>query len=527
MVSVSIANNLMPSPKGTVNVVHKKGYTRDIINTILEADKKAHLDTKALAEKFNTLEDIWTFVHTKISYKKDAPGDERIKLPSVTWKDRYADCKSMSLFIGSILKNKGIPYAYRFTKYDNDRDYTHIYVIAYPGGNEIILDAVHDTFNEEVEYTAKKDYKMHTQISMLGSLPLSTQSELTKPLLDAPKQVVSPRPLDFGKFTEGEAILIILSRRLDIAKAYYGDKDGLYQEAQNMIYQAVKNDVHRNQAFIGSIPRQLNFVAQYIKGVVPMTRQAISRRPGVGSLIDVDCQGALDNLNAVKARILTSNPPSPQEIADAEAAYNDCLNLERYEDIINGEFYSSGHHILYERVPLAYQGFINSGVAGAKAVNHKDAISNISRATGISRQVLSEWTENAIMYGNTKQDMPPYTGIETTDLVQLGGNYREELPPSIGFLSAATVATIVKVSAAIVATLTAAGEFWRTVKNVPTTNELILNETKGWGIADFGPDVKDFPSVDGSGNSNTTNSKTGLLLPFALGGMGLYFLTKK
>ena len=60
---------------------------------------------RKIAKEFKDLESIWTFVHTKIEDVRDEPGDERIKLPAVTWKDRYGDCKSMSLFIGSILKN--------------------------------------------------------------------------------------------------------------------------------------------------------------------------------------------------------------------------------------------------------------------------------------------------------------------------------------------------------------------------------------------------------------------------------------
>ncbi len=129
-------------------VMYNSGSTKDIIEVILYADKHCQEYTTEFAEIFDgdTYEmciDVYDFVQTNIKYKEDPEGKQWIKSPSQLWSDRVGDCKSFSIFIGSVLKNLGIPFVYRFVSFTAKGDVTHVYVVAFDeDGNEIILDAV-------------------------------------------------------------------------------------------------------------------------------------------------------------------------------------------------------------------------------------------------------------------------------------------------------------------------------------------------------------------------------------------------
>jgi transglutaminase-like putative cysteine protease len=107
---------------------------------------------------YQTLRNIWSFVRNNVQYRQDRPGHEKVKSPAALFAVGHGDCKSFSVAIAAILRHLGIPYKYRFTAY-SPGDYTHVYVVAYPKGNQpVIMDAVHTKFDDEVPYQRKKDY---------------------------------------------------------------------------------------------------------------------------------------------------------------------------------------------------------------------------------------------------------------------------------------------------------------------------------------------------------------------------------
>lgn len=179
--NASFADNTIKPPKGMWEIVHKNGSTQDIINTILMADKESKDDTKFFANAFTSgnLKALWQFVRNHIKYKEDPNGDERVMSPAATWKKGKADCKSMSIFIASVLKNMGIPYKYRFVAWTAG-NVSHVYPVALVGNKEIILDAVHKKFNEEVPFHHGYDYTPQAsgeyEVSKISGLnPTSSQ----------------------------------------------------------------------------------------------------------------------------------------------------------------------------------------------------------------------------------------------------------------------------------------------------------------------------------------------------------------
>jgi len=152
-------------------IMFRDGDTDDIVRVILHGDSLAAPFTRDFApyfrsgSTFSTGQKIWEFIKENIRYKKDRNGHERIKSPGKLWKDREGDCKSMAVFVASILQNLGIPYKYRFAHYPNparpgDRDVNHVFVVAYDNtGSEIPIDPVAGRYNYEEPYEYSYDYE--------------------------------------------------------------------------------------------------------------------------------------------------------------------------------------------------------------------------------------------------------------------------------------------------------------------------------------------------------------------------------
>lgn len=192
-ISRNTALKLIAQPHYKRKVHIPFGDTEDIIFAIKQADKESQIFTTKFAPLFldsnllATCKNIFDFVYTQILYKIDNVGEQVIKSPSQTVFTGFADCKSFSLLIGSILKNLKIPFVYRFTTYSKDRAknklVSHVYVVVKDKNQEIIIDAVWGIFNNEKPYLYKKD--IMPEISYIAGIPRQRVS-------NAPKNAVSP-----------------------------------------------------------------------------------------------------------------------------------------------------------------------------------------------------------------------------------------------------------------------------------------------------------------------------------------------
>jgi len=161
MTSIATANAQIDKPNGATITIKNSASTRDIMDLILRADTDGFEDTDRFAHNFSekNLQKLWSFVRNKIRYQVDPGNIEMVKRPSVLWALRVGDCKSYSVFIASILYNLGVRYSYRFVAWNKGEDYTHVYVVAHTSSGDIILDSVHDRYDDEVPYYRKKDIK--------------------------------------------------------------------------------------------------------------------------------------------------------------------------------------------------------------------------------------------------------------------------------------------------------------------------------------------------------------------------------
>jgi hypothetical protein len=163
-------SSLFSKAKGEFIDIKKYAQLGDTIGLMKEVIAKTLDDTRKLANTLKadtqkeTCRNVWNFCFHHLQYEKDEPGIEQVRRPARAWRDRVqgVDCDCMTVFIGSVLTNLGIPFLIRLTKYQAD-DFEHVYPVALTDSGTIIMDCVVHQFNYEVPYTTKKDIDMKLQ----------------------------------------------------------------------------------------------------------------------------------------------------------------------------------------------------------------------------------------------------------------------------------------------------------------------------------------------------------------------------
>lgn len=160
-------NHLFPAASGQYAIVKKTADVNDTIHLMREIVANTLNDTKALYnqvlktnDSYQYCENIWNFLYNHIQYKLDKAGTEELRRPRRSWADRTSgiDCDCFSIFVGSLLVHKKIPFSFRVTAYGGD--FQHVYVIAHLPSRDVVIDCVIDEFDYEKPFTKKLDYKM-------------------------------------------------------------------------------------------------------------------------------------------------------------------------------------------------------------------------------------------------------------------------------------------------------------------------------------------------------------------------------
>lgn len=176
------ARKLVPKPKNVWELQKRDFDTADIIQAIHEHDRDYASDTEELARHFSLTEqglyDLWCFVRSEIRYTADPFDKEMVKSPSQTIHDGFADCKSMTLLINSVIYNLGgrpdFKYVAFWDEYGlEDENVTHVYsTVKLPGRRKkFILDAVYHVFDGESPYSwhlIKPGHYKKNQVAIAG-----------------------------------------------------------------------------------------------------------------------------------------------------------------------------------------------------------------------------------------------------------------------------------------------------------------------------------------------------------------------
>ncbi len=169
-------NHLIKKANGQ-DVFLKNGNVIETVETCIELIGSHYREVEELAQilKGDTLKDtcrnIFNFSYTYLQYHKDDSATEQLRTPARSWLDGQIkfkqkgiksagiDCDDYSIFVGSLLKNLGIPFKLRITKYDGKKNFQHIYVVVPAIGDsedEIVIDPVLSKFDYQKPYSFEK-----------------------------------------------------------------------------------------------------------------------------------------------------------------------------------------------------------------------------------------------------------------------------------------------------------------------------------------------------------------------------------
>jgi hypothetical protein len=579
-----ISTSLIPKADNVIEHRYEDGDTWDIIKVILEGDKKLGNHLQEFASQFEKsysgLYDIWYWVRNNIKYVADKKifdkksgnwiQHEKVKDPRVTWQDGYGDCKSISLFIASLLRGLGVKYRYRFASYydatdksrSHDKAPTHVYVVATLNDRDVILDAVHNKFDEEVDYH-KKWERMQTRISYLhgpsnGTKAGSYNVVKSRPtraqrIADAPRQSITLPTLQIGNKTEGELTLELLERQIRILMAHYGDSDDILQKALNIIYQSKLGHFHYNYTLpTGYVDPRLNDLIRQIQKASKNTRISgtpyhigdleYKRPPSYPQNCDemrnsAEYKSLVKERNQLfltqhgdgfknKGRSLTSEESKRlKEIikwfSDFDKDFNNCGLTKQFGDVLTKYIDKSAHHMLYE-----FEKDPNSkpNTVGTKTVLHKVGISAMSDLAYIDRNNVHIMAENGIMTTNSTikniSDITPEATIQyTKEALSINDPAARLGDPLI------TTGVIIAIIGLFGKAIDAAAQHQQKMNDESRIN--FQSRVNGYGTAGYSPDPLDWDSGEATGGGNSKDKQSSLTkyLPYALlGGAALLFI---
>lgn len=182
-----------PPSQNKKELLKRDGEVEDTIEFIKDILNEYNYQCKDIAQvlavrnngkidEYATCKRIWHFVVDYIKYNIEK--GEQLRTPSQTWYDAQimhrtqpsethsADCDCMSIFVGSILMNLGIPFSYRITGYSDVlgicHGWQHIYTIAHTTKGDVIIDPVYHKFDAEKKYDIHKDVRITVMNGLNG-----------------------------------------------------------------------------------------------------------------------------------------------------------------------------------------------------------------------------------------------------------------------------------------------------------------------------------------------------------------------
>lgn len=247
-------DDLIPRAEGQSVILHEKGITQDIIHSILDTHRQDAWQLKALADNvfsgkplIDQIGLIHGFIRRYIKYVIDPDGQQFIKSPARTWRDKQADCKGFSLFAGAILEALNVPFVYRFVSFDRHNPTpSHVYVVATdPAGTSYVLDACLAQPFQQQNFINKTDI-MPTHISKLSGV----------------------------KMLEGEVLINLERQRLALERDILGKNtvSGIGQTMSDQQFLAEirsKNEAGVSVAPLARTSAQENFIVDLVNDLLP------------------------------------------------------------------------------------------------------------------------------------------------------------------------------------------------------------------------------------------------------------------
>ncbi len=169
----------------------KEGDVSETVEACIDIVADHYREVEELAKHLQggsvkaTCRNIFNFSYNYLQYKLDERGTEQLRTPARSWLDgqiKFAqrgdknsgiDCDDYSIFVGSLLKNLGIPFKFRITKYDGKHYFQHIYIVVPFDGDsedEIVIDPVLSKFDYQKPYSFEKSNFNLSPLQLAGGI---------------------------------------------------------------------------------------------------------------------------------------------------------------------------------------------------------------------------------------------------------------------------------------------------------------------------------------------------------------------
>lgn len=213
----NIALRTVGAPDGGSKELYADGLTLDILNQVVSEARQSCKQVEKFSGHFRkgsvreTAETIWRYIRENITYRLDPLGIQWIKTPARVIADGFADCKGYSILASSLLNCLGIENKLRFVSYNQAKKVSHVYVVAFHNGKEILLDACLPEFDTEKPFTHKID-KMTRIVRLSG-----------------PDEYISATPVEInpGETSEADFELQLLRERLQLEQQIAQEINGI------------------------------------------------------------------------------------------------------------------------------------------------------------------------------------------------------------------------------------------------------------------------------------------------------------
>lgn len=368
----------------------------------------------------------------------------------------------------------------------------------------------------------------------------------------------TPAFVPYTRLTKGEFRLSLLMEQAAIYRAAYPEAKE-FQQAENLLYNALKNGVSRGVNFVGALDSPLlQSVAKSIQEASRATAPAsktgmLGRDPfatglqGIGDFkadFDHDCVQYATKLTNAKYKTLFPDGKSWQYyerplLNDAPTVVKEFYKTQKalckvkieVEAIINQKITDASHHVLYfglnESFPL-----IKNSLVQTKHLFHIGGIQGLANAADIDKNLMGLWTETSILRKNSTAGVGVSGSINSSFLlspdpekfnveflkwqkVRGGGSVNGVQVPAVGSVAAIT-ALIVAIGAAVAS----AAEMQRRLNEKRTG---AMSAAQNYGTVAFESKQSDFnepPASTGSSNNN-------LLIFGAAAAAGLYLMSEE
>jgi hypothetical protein len=322
-------------------------------------------------------------------------------------------------------------------------------------------------------------------------------------------------------FTQGEFDLMIAKQRLWLYNILMPQKAKTWAKGANQIDYFLYKGVHGFTPYIGSVPKELKFVAKLIKDAPKryknagevIFRDVTKLRDG----LDLDSLQGLDDWQNVFPKCQEYGYWSGYGGANGTGGWvqtgvdMDCQMMHNRVIQLNDAFPKSAHHWIYQFINEndANNPKITSQTAASKSVLHKNVNGMINNVWRVPTDSLVSWQRNCIVWHNSLNGSNGLlTPEQSIEFIKANPNFRmkEWDGKSIDEIGLPFLAVLIPVVKCLVAAVVAVTGLIQVVKDREPT---ALQTLSGFGNWSFGADGADYAGFGDNGNGNNGSGDNG------------------